>query len=78
MDSSEDDSSSLLDAPAAGLAPRLAGLSLAARLRRAVARWQARIRSRRLLARLDQRMLRDIGIDRARVWQETGKWFWQP
>lgn len=46
--------------------------------RLAAAEWRARIRSRRSLTQLDERMLRDIGIDRARVWQETRKWFWQP
>ena len=66
------------DLPLVGLPPRLARLSLGARLRRAIARWQARMRSRRLRAELDEHMLRDIGIDPARVWQETGKWFWQP
>ncbi len=43
-----------------------------------VAEWWARARSRRRLARLDERTLRDIGIDRAQVWQEARKWFWQP
>ncbi len=48
------------------------------RWRLPAAEWRARVRSRRRLAQLDDRMLRDIGIDRARVWQETRKWFWQP
>ena len=78
MHSSEDHPSSVLDVPAAGLALPVARLSLAARLRRAVVDWRARARSRRLLAELDEHMLRDIGVDPARVWRETGKWFWQP
>ena len=49
-----------------------------ARLRLSLAAWRERDRSRRLLAQLDEHMLRDIGIDPARVWLETGKWFWQP
>ena len=77
MDSSEDYSSGGPAVPASlpepadrhGLYPRLC---------RAFARWQARSPSRRLLAELDEHMLRDIGINPARVWQETGKWFWQP
>jgi uncharacterized protein YjiS (DUF1127 family) len=48
------------------------------RLRECIADWRTRARGRRLLAQLDDHMLRDIGIDRARVWQETEKWFWQP
>ena len=78
MHSSEDHPSSVPDVPAAGLPLPVARVSLTARLCRAVADWQARARSRRLLAELDEHMLRDIGVDPARVWQETGKWFWQP
>ena len=78
MHSSEDHPSSVPDVPAGGLPQPVARLRIAARLRRAVAEWQARARSRRLLAELDEHMLRDIGVDPARVWQETGKWFWQP
>ncbi len=48
------------------------------RWRQLAREWLARARSRQRLARLDDRMLRDIGIDRARVWRETRKWFWQP
>ena len=38
--------------------------------------WIRRARSRRQLARLDERMLNDIGISRAEVFQERNKWFW--
>jgi uncharacterized protein YjiS (DUF1127 family) len=33
-------------------------------------------RSRRQLAELDERMLRDIGIDRGRAYYESNKGFW--
>jgi uncharacterized protein YjiS (DUF1127 family) len=39
--------------------------------------WLYRARSRRMLASLDDRMLRDIGIDRARADGEAGKPFWR-
>ena len=39
--------------------------------------WQERIRQRRKLAALDDRMLRDIGASAADVERETRKWFWQ-
>lgn len=41
-------------------------------------RWHRRMEERRLLAHLDEHMLRDIGIDPAQVWQELGKRFWEP
>ena len=37
-----------------------------------------RARQRRQLARLDARMLRDIGVSRSAAFGETRKWFWQP
>jgi uncharacterized protein YjiS (DUF1127 family) len=37
-----------------------------------------RIRQRRALAALDDRMLKDIGIDRAVVSREEAKLFWRP
>jgi uncharacterized protein YjiS (DUF1127 family) len=37
-----------------------------------------RSRQRRQLARLDARMLRDIGVSRSAAFGETRKWFWQP
>jgi uncharacterized protein YjiS (DUF1127 family) len=40
--------------------------------------WLERGRSRRLLARLDDRMLHDIGLSRADVERESGKPFWRP
>lgn len=40
--------------------------------------WYERSRQRRHLARLEDRLLRDIGIDRARAMEETSKPFWRP
>lgn len=39
--------------------------------------WRERIRQRDALARLDDRMLRDIGLSRADVDGEVSKPFWQ-
>ena len=39
--------------------------------------WRRRRRERAELARLDDRMLRDIGITRGDVWQEINKPFWR-
>jgi uncharacterized protein YjiS (DUF1127 family) len=39
--------------------------------------WQERGRSRRCLAALDDRMLRDIGIDRATAEREASRTFWR-
>jgi uncharacterized protein YjiS (DUF1127 family) len=39
--------------------------------------WQDRARQRRCLARLDDRLLRDIGIDRADALREIRKPFWE-
>ena len=40
------------------------------------ATWAARSRLRRALAALDDRMLADIGLDRAAVSREEAKLFW--
>lgn len=39
--------------------------------------WQERVKQRRQLAALGDRMLRDIGVSTADVERETRKWFWQ-
>ena len=39
--------------------------------------WRQRHRSRCDLAQLDDRMLRDIGINRVDVWREVNKPFWR-
>jgi uncharacterized protein YjiS (DUF1127 family) len=44
---------------------------------RAVQAWATRHRSRQSLARLDDHMLRDIGLDRTDARQECAKAFWQ-
>jgi uncharacterized protein YjiS (DUF1127 family) len=56
----------------AWLASRLAGVPDLLLL------WSDRARQRRRLYALDDRMLRDMGIDRAAAWSEAQKWFWQP
>ena len=38
--------------------------------------WQERARQRHMLAALDERMLRDMGLSRADVSTETEKAFW--
>lgn len=43
-----------------------------------IALWSHRVRTRRELARLDDRMLRDIGIDPYEAEREAAKPFWQP
>lgn len=58
-----------------GFAPRRSGF-LAAILDRLL-EWQERNRSRILLGRLDDRMLRDMGISRADVDYEAAKPFWR-
>ena len=40
--------------------------------------WYERHRQRRHLARLDERLMRDIGIDRATAEFEISKPFWRP
>ena len=40
--------------------------------------WRRRSVARRELAQLDERILRDIGIDRSTVNYEMQLWFWRP
>lgn len=56
------------------LAPRPA---LSTRLFDSVLDWLDRARERRALARLDDRMLADIGLGRAEAWAEADKPFWR-
>lgn len=54
--------------------------ALRVHLRRAVDTvllWHDRVKSRRTLAMLDDRMLRDVGIDQATARQESGAPFWR-
>jgi uncharacterized protein YjiS (DUF1127 family) len=39
--------------------------------------WHRGCRDRQVLAALDDRMLRDIGIDRATAGSEHATWFWR-
>jgi uncharacterized protein YjiS (DUF1127 family) len=79
-----------MNAVSLGTAPKRAALqrvrrrALRDRLRDAVIRIRARLsewrqfrRSRAELAKLDERMLRDIGLTRADVWREINKPFWR-
>lgn len=43
-----------------------------------VLEWQARASERRRLSGLEDRLLTDMGLDRADVWQESRKPFWLP
>jgi uncharacterized protein YjiS (DUF1127 family) len=52
--------------------------SLVSRLTRAVTDALTRRRDRRILARLDQHMLRDIGLSPDEVRTESTKPFWRP
>jgi uncharacterized protein YjiS (DUF1127 family) len=47
------------------------------RLAEIVQRWWERSEQRLELARLDDRMLRDIGVSRVDAYRESLKWFWQ-
>lgn len=64
--------------PAAALSVKpLAGLSQTlARIAEELHRRRELARSRALLAELDERMLRDIGVDRASASAEAGRGFW--
>lgn len=45
-------------------------------LLKTLAEWRLRQRQRHQLSRLDDRMLRDIGLDRAAAMREADKPFW--
>jgi uncharacterized protein YjiS (DUF1127 family) len=53
-------------------------VSHAAGALRRLADWSERARMRRELGRLDDRLLRDIGVDRASASYEADKPFWKP
>jgi len=73
-----------IDTTAPGHAPRSAadlrtGLAGGfSRLRATLELWGARHRQRRQLSLLDDRLLRDIGLDRATAMEEASKPFWRP
>lgn len=50
--------------------------SVLLRLARVIYQWQARAEQRQALAELDDRMLRDIGVDRVSANLEAAKPFW--
>jgi uncharacterized protein YjiS (DUF1127 family) len=58
-------------------ASRLALRQALSRIFLALRQWRRRSRERAELARLDDRMLRDIGITRGDVWDEINKPFWR-
>lgn len=39
--------------------------------------WHERMKSRRMLASLDERMLRDVGLDQATAQREADRPFWR-
>ncbi len=51
--------------------------NLAVRISQTLNTWHDRARQRRHLARLDNRLLRDIGVDRATAMAEVSKPFWR-
>ncbi len=58
-----------------GVRGQQAGLGAA--LLRLTTAWFARLRDRRQLAELDDRMLRDLGLTRSDIRHEADKPFWQ-
>lgn len=55
----------------------LPGKGLAARLSELFFLWSDRIRQRKALRRLDDHLLRDLGVGRAEVEAEADKPFWR-
>ena len=52
--------------------------SILARSRETLRLWQQRHQGRRALLHLDERMLRDIGLNRMEAYREAHKPFWRP
>jgi uncharacterized protein YjiS (DUF1127 family) len=68
---------------ASGLRGRLGDLvrpwaARAEDLERTISTWQQRADQRRLLTRMDERMLRDIAVSRTDAESEAAKPFWRP
>ena len=62
-----------------GNVPATSGLTaLARRIAGTAGQWLNNREQRERLARLDDRMLKDVGLDRATAYHEAGKWFWRP
>lgn len=49
---------------------------LLTRMRRRILRWLELSRQRAALAELDDRLLKDVGLDTAKAKQEAARWFW--
>jgi len=56
---------------------RREGRSVVGRIVGLLLLWQGRARERHTLAGLDDRMLKDIGLDRADITREADKPFWR-
>lgn len=61
-----------------GHGPSVTLADVAGALLRTFAVWRERARQRRVLAAMDDHLLKDIGLTRADVDHETGKPFWRP
>lgn len=61
-----------------GIAPRARPARFPSLLAELLVGWIERARQRRALFRLDDRMLKDIGLSRADVAREADKPFWRP
>jgi len=66
----------ILHAPAAAAGPRRPGTGALARAGRWLARAHERARQRRALARLDDRLLHDVGLTREQACAEAQRPFW--
>ena len=64
--------------PAEGHDPSVTPADVVGALLRTVAVWRERARQRRVLAAMDDHLLKDIGLTRTDVGQEAGKPFWRP
>jgi len=69
--------STQLRRPATALRFAAAFATLSLRAADAMALWQERTRQRRTLGRLNDHMLKDLGLSRADAGREGGKRFWQ-
>jgi uncharacterized protein YjiS (DUF1127 family) len=61
----------------AAATPRPSSGSIVRRALDLLLEWRSRARDRHELARLDERSLRDLGLDRGAVWSECDKPFWR-
>ena len=54
-----------------------AAVAAATRLLGALVEWQKRSRERHDLAQLDDRLLRDVGLERTQLWREYRQSIWE-